>query len=66
MTRAILAASLAAAALTGCAVVPYGPAPVVGVGVYATPPPVYVYPRSYGYYEYRAYGPRGYYRPHRW
>jgi hypothetical protein len=66
MTKAILAASLATAALTGCVVVPYGPAPVVGVGVYATPPPaVYVYPRDYGYYGYGAYGPRGYYRPHR-
>jgi hypothetical protein len=67
MTKAILAASLAAAALTGCAVVPYGPAPVVDVGIYATPPSaVYVYPRSYGYYGYRAYRPRGYYRPDRW
>jgi hypothetical protein len=67
MTKVILAASLAAAALMGCAVVPYGPGPFVGVGVYAAPPPaVYVYPRSYGYYGYPAYRTRGYYGPHRW
>ena len=67
MTKAILAVSFAAVALTGCVVVPYGPAPAVGVDVYTTPPPaVYVYPHSYSYYGHGAYGRRGYYRPHRW
>jgi len=62
--KAILAASLATVALTGCALVPYGPAPVVEVGVYAAPPPVvYVQPHAYGYARY---GPRGWYGPYRW
>jgi hypothetical protein len=64
MMKTFLVATLAVAALTGCAVVPYGPTPVVGVGVYAAPPPVvYVHPDSLGY---AAYGPRGYYRHDPW
>jgi hypothetical protein len=43
----ILAALIfAGAALSGCAVVPYEPAPVV----YAAPPPPVVVVRPYGYY----------------
>jgi hypothetical protein len=71
MKFVIHAATLALVTLTGCAVVPYGPPPAVGVGVgvyAAPPPPVYAYPRAYGYYGDRAYGPPGYYRsyPYRW
>lgn len=60
MTKMFFIVTLAVAALTGCAVVPYGPTPVVGVDVYAAPPAVvYVHPHSLGYAAYR---PWGYYR----
>ncbi|HYT47444.1 MAG TPA: hypothetical protein VEL04_03415 [Burkholderiales bacterium] len=42
---------IAAAALTGCAVVPY-PEPA---GVYVAPPVVVARPYYYGYYGYRGY-----------
>jgi hypothetical protein len=48
--KTIAAVLLAAAALAGCAVVPYEPAPAV----YAAPPAVVVQP--YGYYGYGYYG----------
>jgi hypothetical protein len=52
--KTLSALLIAAAALGGCAIVPYGPAPVV----YAAPPPaVVVAPRPYyyghGYYRHR-------------
>jgi hypothetical protein len=49
--KTLLALLIAAAALSGCAIVPYEPAPVV----YAAPPPVVVAPRPYyyGHYGYR-------------
>ena len=40
-------------ALSGCAIVPYEPAPVV----YAAPPPPAVVVRPYGYYSYYRGGP---------
>lgn len=44
--KAFAALILAAASLSGCAIVPYGPAP----GIYAAPPPPVVVVRPYGYY----------------
>ena len=55
--KTLLALLIAGAALGGCAVVPYEPAPVV----YAAPPPaVVVAPRPYYYGHY------GYYRRPYW
>jgi hypothetical protein len=58
MKTRLIALAVSAASLAGCAVVPYGPAPVV----YAAPPPPVVVVRpyaSYGYY-------RGPYWRHGW
>ena len=50
--KTLLALLIAGAALGGCAIVPYEPAPVV----YAAPPPaVVVAPRPYYYGHYRYY-----------
>lgn len=52
--KTLTALVIAAAALAGCAVVPYEPGPVV----YAAPPPaVVVVPRAH-YYGYHGYGYR--------
>ena len=50
--KAFAASILAALAMSGCAIVPYEPAPVVYA---APPPPAAVVVRPYGYYGY----PRG-------
>jgi hypothetical protein len=56
--KTLLALLIAGAALSGCAIVPYEPAPVV----YAAPPPaVVVAPRPYYYGHYR-YSHRPYWR----
>jgi hypothetical protein len=47
--KTLLAFLVVCAALGGCAVVPYEPAPVV----YAAPVPAPVFVRPYGYYYYR-------------
>lgn len=55
--KALAALVLAAASLSGCAIVPYEPAPVV----YAAPPPAAVVVRPYygGYYRGGGYWRRG-------
>ncbi|HEX9395956.1 MAG TPA: hypothetical protein VF943_04365 [Burkholderiales bacterium] len=58
MKTLLIALAVSAASLAGCAVVPYGPAPVV----YAAPPPPVVVVRPYASYGYH----RGPYWRHGW